>query len=193
MVNGHTSWFPRHKVHHTCADTRLCALSCFMRWVSFAQNGHYTQQAPFISQIRKMHNQCSHIHYRKHLPHTLDKSEIVSAASGPVCFLMIYMCTIFAMLLLDFPHALLLATSKLISYMFPINALCSSCSWLFSLCLSRVVLLRVRQNKTYLKGEIKNWVKSEYLENKKISKPKTTPYANAVTLRVLSQVLPCIW
>lgn len=166
MVNGHTSWFPKHKVHHTCADTRLCALSCSMHWASFTQNGHYTEQAPFVSQIRLMHKQCSPAHYREHLPHTLDKAEIISPASGPACFLMIYMCTIFAMLLLDFPHALLLATSKLISYMFPINTLYSSCSWLFSLCLFCVVLLRVRQSKTY--------------------------YENVVTLRVLSQVLPCI-
>lgn len=96
--------------------------------------------------------------HRKHLPHTLDKAENGSAASGSVCFLTIYMCNIFAMLLFDFPHALLLATSKLISYMFPINVLYSSCSWLFSLCLSCVVLVIVRQSKDYLKEAIKNCV-----------------------------------
>jgi len=107
---------------------------------------------------------------------------------------MIYMCNIFAMLLLDFPHALLLATSKLISYMFPINPLYSSCSWLFSLCLFCVVLLTVRQSKNYLKQAIKKkkvFLNPEYLENNmKIRKlpKKKAPSANAVTLK---SFVPC--
>lgn len=143
-----------------------------------------------------MPNQCLCTHYRRHLPHTLDKAQIVSA-SGPVCFLMIYMCNIFAMLLLDFPHALLLETSKLISYMFPINALYGSCSWLFSLCLSCVVLLKVRQSKNYLKGERKKsgfFLKSEYLKNnlEKLQKTKILHMQMQWPSRVLSHVLPCI-
>lgn len=96
----------------------LHILFCFLVWFVFAQNGRSAEQASVMCQIKWMENQCSCKHYEKFLPHISDKAEIVSAASGYVCFLMIYMCDIFAMLLLDFPHALLLATSKLICYMF---------------------------------------------------------------------------
>lgn len=108
-----------------------------------------------------MENQCSCKQYRKHLPHTLDEAEIVSAASGSVCFLMIYMCDIFAMLLLDFPHVVLLATSKLISYMFPINALYGSCSRLF-LYVCLVLISNSEAKQKLLEGS--NVFKSEYLK-----------------------------
>lgn len=106
-------------------------------WVSFAQ------QAPKLHDCRAS----VHAHTTESTcPTHQTKLKFYQLHLGLFVFSMIYTCSIFAMLLLDFPHALLLATSKLISCMFPINALYTSCSWLFSLCLSCVVLLIVRQS-----------------------------------------------
>lgn len=106
--------------------------------------------------------------HRKHLPHTLDKAENGSAASGSVWFLTIYTCNIFAMLLLDFPHALLLATSKLISYMFPMNVLYSSCSWLFFFMFVLCCSCDSKAKQRLFEGSNKKLgaflVKSEYIE-----------------------------